>query len=113
MIIYLAGAAYFGGQGIVNMGEPPLLRIYSAGDASVTPKEDITLAGGSDFRGVIVAPNAAVKITGNNALCGSVLGKDISNTGGAPVHYDESIRDTEVALGSYSVLAWHELPIAR
>ena len=59
----------------------------------VTNTSSVSLAGGSSvFRGVVYAPSSTVTVSNGGDFFGAFVGKAISLTGGAKVHYEESLR---------------------
>lgn len=121
--IYTAADINIGGQGITNgvdvdspadgvqvdeLGQPKKLQIYGTKTSGI---QNITVAGNGLWSGVIYAPFGDVKITGNGAICGSVVAKDITLSGNAQFHYDESL----AGLGGTSpfrIAKWKELTTA-
>ena len=102
----MSGDLHLGGQGAVNTyGRPTDLAFI----CSTAPNDDVTLDGGSEFRGTIFAPKADIIVNGSNTVKGSLVGKDVMNTGGAPVHYDEDLMKSWIVPGPVKVVAWHEV----
>jgi len=106
--IYTAGDIDLTGQGIVNLsGSPKSIQIYGTS----TTAQDIKIAGGGTYSGVIYAPNGNVTINGDGAMAGSVVANNITLTGNAEFHYDESLGN----LGGgnpFRVTKWKELTSA-
>jgi hypothetical protein len=102
--IFVRGGVKLEGKGIVNTSRPANLVVYSA----ASPPDTVQIAGGSDFRGVIVAPRARVEIAGASTLEGAALGDTVIVRGDARVHYDEDL-EFELQLPGYRIpIAWNE-----
>lgn len=106
--IYTAGNVDLTGQGITNStGAPKNVQFYGTS----TTTQDIKIAGGGNFSGVIYAPAADVTINGDGSMTGSVVANNITLTGNAAFHYDESLGN----MGSgnpFRVSKWKELTLA-
>ena len=61
---------------------PADLQINYAGTGTVT------ITGNSQSALVVYAPNASVTLIGNSDFYGAVLGKNVTDAGGAAIHYD-------------------------
>ena len=94
----------------MNFGSPMDLMIISSARIDDTPPADVSVSGTSEFRGIIYAPLTDVSISGGSVFKGAVLGKNVSNPGGGPVHRDEDVRDMLLSYGSFSAVAWREVP---
>lgn len=89
--IYTAGNIDLTGQGITNVdGAPVDVQIYGT-STSTSSDQDIKIAGGAGFAGVVYAPNGSVSIVGDGSVWGSIVAEDITLTGNAKFHYDESL----------------------
>lgn len=102
--VYTAGNISLNGQGATNgvdgpdadttvdeaseLGQPIKFQIWGT---KTTGTQSIDITGNGLFSGVIYAPQGDVKITGNGAVCGSIVAKDITLSGNAQFHYDESL----------------------
>lgn len=108
LIIYTAGDIDLTGQGITNTdGAPKNVQIYGT-STSTTVDQDIKIAGGGSFSGVIYAPNGSVTINGDGSVWGSVVAEDITLTGNANFHYDESLGNLNGG-NPFRVSGWTEL----
>ncbi|MGZ0707687.1 DUF7305 domain-containing protein [Coraliomargarita sp. W4R53] len=87
LTIYLAGNMDVTGAGIFSEVAPQQLQIW--GTATGTQK--INFLNNGQFSGIIYAPNAEVKITGNSDLYGSIVSKNIELTGSGSFRYDQSL----------------------
>ena len=63
----------------------------------------VNIQGGNELHGVIYAPQASVTIGNNGNFFGSIIGKTLTVTGGAKLHFDESLADEESS-GSAPIL---------
>lgn len=100
---YISGDANFAGQGIVNTsGVPSNLQIYGIGSTTT-----IDYSGGSDFYGVIYAPECDVSTGGNSSIYGAIVGNVVTLGGTGALHYDESLSDNGPAQG-YTIIYWQE-----
>ena len=114
--IYAEGNINLAGNGVVNGGTSLPL---SAADANQpidfqvwgtrsTTGQTISIAGNGALSGVVYAPNADVTIVGNGDVCGSVVGNNITLSGNAAFHYDESLADMDSG-NPFRVSKWQEL----
>jgi hypothetical protein len=113
LIIYTAGDINLGGNGVANGGtttatanQPANFQIWGTS----TTTQTIGVAGNGVLSGVIYAPNADVSINGNGDVMGSVVANNITVTGSAAFHYDESLGDFGGG-NPYRVAAWKELTL--
>ena len=84
--MYLSGSLNVSGGSLVNQTlNPHNLTIY--GTATCTA---VTYSGGSALYGVIYAPMARTSISAS-AIYGAIIGRSVTLSGGAAVHYDESL----------------------
>ncbi len=106
--IYTAGDIDLTGQGIINVsGAPKSVQIYGT-STSTSTDQDIKIAGGGSFSGVVYAPNGSVTINGDGSVWGSIVAEDITLTGNANFHYDESLG--RMGTGNpFRVAKWKEL----
>ncbi|MBI5382379.1 MAG: hypothetical protein HZA31_10810 [Opitutae bacterium] len=109
--IYTAGSLKIAGNGVANSNTQPVtLQIYGT-STSTTSTQDIQIAGNGDLKGVVYAPNGDVKVNGNGNVMGSVVAKNITLTGNATFHYDESLADFDSG-SPYGITRWQELTTA-
>ncbi len=87
LTVYLNGKLNVSGGSIVNETlSPHNLTIYGTATCSTA-----NYSGNSAFYGVIYAPAAKTMISGGDDIYGSVIGSSVSISGGAAVHYDDSL----------------------
>lgn len=59
---------------------------------------------------ILNAPNAGVKIAGNGAIFGAVLGKTIADVGNGSFHYDTSAKLAPASSGQLNLLSFRHIP---
>jgi len=113
--IYAAGDISIAGNGIMNGGttaatanQPINCQIYGTKPSGV---QSIAIRGNGVLSAVVYAPQGSVSINGNGDVCGSVVANNISCTGNAFFHYDESLANFG-ARNPYRVSKWKELTTA-
>jgi len=113
--IYTEGDLAIGGNGVANGGttaasanQPANFQVWGTRS---NPTQTISIAGNGVLSGVIYAPNANVSIVGNGDVMGSVVANNISLTGNAAFHYDESLANMGTG-NPYRVSRWKELTSA-
>lgn len=105
LVIYSAANLKFGGNGVVNLNsQATSLQIYG----TATTSQDIDLGGGSQFVGVVYAPNADVTIGGNPDVMGSIVANNITVQGSAKFHYDESLANWG-GTNPFGIVKWREI----
>ncbi|MDI1320455.1 MAG: hypothetical protein PSW75_09740 [bacterium] len=109
--IYTAGDISIAGNGVTNGGttaatanNPSNFQIWGTS----TTTQDIKVAGNGVLSAIVYAPNANVTINGNGDVEGSVVANNITLTGNAAFHYDESLARFGGA-NPYRVASWREL----
>lgn len=114
LTVYTAGNIAIAGNGVANGGttlattnQPINFQIWGT-STSPTTDQSISIKGNGVLSGIVYAPNADVSIVGNGDVCGSVVAEDISVTGNAAFHYDESLADFGGG-NPYRVSRWNEI----
>lgn len=74
---------------------PTNFQILYAGTGSVS------LKGNSQASGLLYAPNASFSFAGQGSWYGAVVGKTMTDMGGAAVHYDRRLQRTDYMMGNY------------
>lgn len=91
------------GGGIANATELATnLTIYC-----LSSVKNVSYSGGTTFIGAIDAPEASISLHGGADACGAFVGNDITLSGGAGFHWDESRGGTPYP--KYTVVSWREL----
>jgi hypothetical protein len=109
LAMYAGGTSFtIGGNGVLNpSGFAGNFIVYCA--PSVT---DLTLNGNGEFTGVLIAPNAAVKLNGggnsDEDFIGALMAKTIRLNGHFKFHYDEALSRME-ANGRFLITSWDEV----
>lgn len=100
--VYTAGNVSLAGNGVSNgvesngtsgiqvdeLGQPIKFQLWGT---KTTGTQTINIAGNGLFSGIIYAPQGDVSIVGNGAVNGSVVANNITLSGNAKFHYDESL----------------------
>jgi hypothetical protein len=87
LTVYVSGSISVSGGGIVNKNlNAHNLTIYGTSTCTTA-----SYSGSSAFYGVIYTPKASTSISGGGGIYGSIIGGSITISGGAAVHYDESL----------------------
>ena len=103
LTLYLNGNFDNSGNGIINQnGLADYLTIY--GLPSCT---SFNYNGGSDFVGVVYAPEADFKFTGSSREVGGFVVKTASFSGSGGVHVDRHV----VLTSGYAPTSWNEMPL--
>ena len=104
LIIYTDAKCSIGGTGIVNQTEiPENLIIYSTysgtGDA-------VSFTGAGAYYGAVYAPEGDVLVSGSGDVYGSLIGDNVTVSGGGNIHYDEALQD--IGIGGYEIRLWQD-----
>ena len=86
------------GGGVVNTTgnfDPSTFQILYAGSGTVS------LKGGANAVGLLYAPNATFSFAGGSDWYGAVIGKDMTDMGGAAVHYDRTLQNKSFTVGPW------------
>jgi hypothetical protein len=110
--IYTEGNVSIAGNGVLNGGttaatanQPKSFQIFGT---RTSTGQTVKIAGNGVLSGVVYAPNADVTINGNGDVMGSVVGNNITLTGNAAFHYDESLADLDGG-SPFRISNWQEL----
>ena len=93
----------FSGGAFANMSyDPAKFALLYAGTGNVE------LIGGGGAAIAVYAPNAAVRLNGNEDIFGSVLSRTYRNNGNGSVHYDTALSSKFITMGNYmmSSFSW-------
>lgn len=90
LTLYVEGNISIGGKGLANDNPQPITCILW-GSNSTKRGQSIDVAGRGALASVIYAPNGDVSVNGNGDIFGSIVARDITFTGNAAFHYDESL----------------------
>lgn len=118
LIVYTAGDIAIAGNGVMNGGtdnasanQPINFQLWGT---KTSGTQSISIRGNGVFSGVIYAPQASISLNGggsSGSVMGSIVANDITITGGANFHYDESLANFGGG-NPYRVTAWRELTTA-
>ena len=102
--MYFDGDVSLSGQGVLNHGGFPAdLTFYGTDTVG-----NINIAGIGEFYGSFYAPAADYfYISGNSEIYGAVVGKNVSLTGSAEIHFDENLKNIGPTMG-YDPYVWQE-----
>jgi Tfp pilus assembly protein PilX len=96
----------------VNNSSPVTLTGNSVQNPSLNPMDfqmlyagtgTISLKGGSQASGLLYAPNASFSFGGHGDWFGAVIGADLTDMGGAAIHYDRRLASTAFMVGPYTL----------
>ena len=104
LTVYTSGGVKLAGNGLLNPGLPEAFQLFGTNPTG----QSFDLSGNGDFRGVVCAPTATVRLVGNGDFSGAVIGKTIDLTGNANFHYDESLGNLS-GYTPYGIIRWREL----
>jgi hypothetical protein len=113
LTIYAAGDVTLAGGGLLNDNfSASTFRLYGTNTVpwSASGDQIFKVAGSSEFRGVIYAPNGLVEIKGGGSdgrFIGAVVGRRIAFNGNTEFIFDEQIND--LTKPDYAVRRWKEL----
>lgn len=113
--LYVPGDISIAGNGIMNGGstsatsnQPINVQIWGT---KTSGTQSISIKGNGVLSAVVYAPQGSVTIVGNGDVMGSVVANDITLSGNANFHYDESLAN--FGAGSpFRVSVWRELTTA-
>ncbi len=107
LTVYVEGDVLVAGKGIANQNVRPVTcQIFGTNNSP--GGQSLQVAGNGALRSAIYAPNANVKINGNGDVMGSVVARNITLTGNAAFHYDESLA-ASASDTPFGVQSWREL----
>ncbi|OIQ95010.1 hypothetical protein GALL_230240 [mine drainage metagenome] len=114
--VYAPGDISIAGNGILNGGttsatanQPIAMQIW--GTAPTGSSQNIQIAGNGVLSAVLYAPQGNLKINGNGDVLGSMVANNVSVTGNAAFHYDESLANFGGG-NPFRVSLWNELTSA-
>lgn len=120
--IYVTGNIDIGGNGFVTASNrPPNLLIYGTVDPnnSANKTTSVSIHGNGNFYGGVYAPDAAISVTGNAGVYGSLTGSSVSINGNGGLHYDEALANlgqfitttttTTYTTTGFSRYSWREI----
>ena len=122
LALYTPGTVTMSGKGISNgtdantsgdlaaseLGQPINFQLWGT---KTSGTQSIDIKGNGAFSGIVYAPQGSVTIVGNGAVNGSVVANNISLSGNAEFHYDESLANFGGG-NPFRVSRWKELTLA-
>ncbi len=84
---------------------PKNLQVYS----TYSGANGIAINNNSDIFGAIYAPQTDIAIGNNGDIYGSIIGKTITASNNAAVHYDETLQSLANTSGATGVTSWKEI----
>ena len=107
LTIYTEGDVKIAGNGLLNGNSAP--DTFQLWGTSTSPTmQDIQIAGNGALKGIVYAPNGDIKINGDGDVMGAVVGEEITLTGNALFHYDESLANWG-ANTPFGIYRWREI----
>lgn len=107
LTVYAEADVKVAGKGLANSNTRPIsCRLY--GTSTSAAGQLVHVAGNGALKAAIYAPNADVQVNGNGDIMGSVVGREVTFTGNAAFHYDESLAN-EGDNTPFKVTRWREL----
>lgn len=111
LTVYIEGDCRIAGNGLGNANRRPgSCQIW--GTSTSAAGQSFQVAGNGALKAVIYAPNADVKINGNGEVMGAVVARDVTFTGNARFHYDESLAGPGENT-PFGISRWRELTTAE
>ena len=116
LVIYTAGDVSVAGNGVFSGGSTAAtannpVKFQLWGTSTSATRQSIAIAGNGVLSGVVYAPNASVRVNGNGDVMGSIVANDITVTGNAAFHYDESLANFSNG-NPFRVGEWNEITSA-
>jgi Tfp pilus assembly protein PilX len=87
--LYIAGDIEISGAGILSKSAPQQLQIWGTSNTN----QKFNFLNNAQFNGIIYAPNADFKVTGDSDFYGAIVSNSIILTGSGAFRYDESLQN--------------------
>jgi Tfp pilus assembly protein PilX len=107
LTVYVEGDVLIAGNGLANNNVRPATATFYGTNASAGG-QSFHIAGNGALRAVAYAPNANLKVNGNGDVMGAFIANNISVTGNADFHYDESLANATSDM-PFGVQSWREI----
>jgi hypothetical protein len=92
VLVYInAGNLSLSGGTVVNNTGVSTNLVFMCSTPSPVTATSVSITGGASSAFAVYAPNADITIAGNADVYGAFIGKTVSDTGGAPIHYDSAL----------------------
>lgn len=89
LTVYTAGDVDVTGAGLFSQVAPQQLQLWGTAPES----QHFNFLNNGQFSGIIYAPKASVRVTGDSDIYGSIVANDVTMTGSGSFRYDESLAD--------------------
>lgn len=109
-IYHIEGDITVSGSSFVNQSNRSAHNVINAVSPAVATPKSVTISGGGTFIGAINAPAYEFTISGSAEFSGAMIGKTMNISGGASLHFDESLASAP-GIGStpvFRVASWAE-----
>lgn len=105
LTLYVEADIKIAGNGLANgNSRPGSCKIFGTS----TTSQNVHIAGNGALKAAVYAPNGDIQVNGNGDIMGALVGRQVSFTGNAYFHYDESLaHDGENT--PFKVTRWREL----
>ena len=110
LTVYFEGDIKIAGNGLGNDNVQPVSCILWGGNTT-DAGQSIAITGHGSLRAVIYAPRGNVTLNGDSDMMGAVVARDITLSGNASFHYDESLTDL-IEHAPYGPAHWRLLTTA-
>ena len=109
--VYLTGALIARGNSVVGVPSDPTQMIFLMSSSVGATLEEGTVTGSTQFYGALYGPSATITITGNAEVYGSIIARQVNESGSAELHFDEALMDNTDIPGFFktSVVSWRDL----
>ena len=110
LTLYLESDLQIAGLGLANANiQPGTCKIWGC---DVSPNGQVfRVTGNGALKSAIYAPNADLDIAGNGDVMGSIVARDVTFSGNAAFHFDESLAETG-GQAPFGIGRWRELTTA-
>lgn len=110
VVYYIEGDTTVSGSSFNNQSNIAANNIINVINRTDGSNQKVTVSGGGTFIGVINAPGAQFTISGDSNFSGALIGKTMTISGGASVHYDQALAKLSGGAGggTYHVASWVE-----
>jgi len=93
-LLYTGGDVDLSGNGVVNASDPAKFQLWSTKAQGSSGTQTVKIVGNGEFSGIVYAPAASIQMKGGGsrgAVFGAIIGQNVTMTGNANFHYDESL----------------------
>ena len=109
LVLYFEGDARIAGRGLANSNtQPATCQLY--GTTLSSAGQSVDIAGNGALKAVFYGPNDDLRINGNGDVMGAFVARNVTLTGNAAFHFDESLG--LLGNSSFGMVKWRELTTA-